>query len=262
MRRCVLPGGRCYGGRVMGARELVLGVALISLAACATVPAPAKPRALTPAERDGLSQTLEPLLTTAGLWRGPADGCAADFGVLEGDLVGVVLMPHAPCRVRLILTEGTLTRLDRATLRALLAHEIAHMQLSHPDARQARADAREQTEKEVKTASRAASTAASFIPGVGGLVSKGIGTARKAVTTAMEMQGTPYLPEEEQAADAMAVTLLNEAEPSSCRALVSLLEERLRAPDEDAWKVWLHAHAVSAERISELAGLCPEGASP
>ena len=245
----------------MGARELVLGVALISLAACATASAPAKPRALTPAERDSLSQTLEPLLMAAGLWRGPADGCAADFGVLEGDLVGVTLTPHAPCRVRLILTEGTMARLDRATLRALLAHEIAHMQLSHPDARQARADAQKHTEKEVKTASRAASKAASFIPGVGGLVSKGIGTARKGVTAVMEMEGTPYLPEEEQAADAMAATLLKEAEGSSCRALASLLEERLRAPEEDAWEAWLHAHPVSAERIEALAGPCPAAAS-
>ena len=246
----------------MGARELVLGVALISLAACATTSAPAKPRALTPAERDSLSQTLDPLLTAAGLWRGPADGCAADFGVVEADLVGVVLMPHAPCRVRLILTEATLARLDRATLRALLAHEIAHMQLSHPDARQARADAKKQTEKDVKTASRAASTAAGFIPGVGGLVKQGIGTARKAVTTAMEMQGTPYLPEEEQAADAMAVTFLNEAEASGCRALTSLLEERLRAPEEVAWESWLKAHPVSAERMEALAGACPAAASP
>jgi hypothetical protein len=246
----------------MGTRELVLAVGLLSLAACATAPDPAKTRALTPAERDSLSQTLEPLLIAAGLWRGPADGCAADFGVVEGDLVGIALMPHAPCRVRLILTEATLARLDRATLRALLAHEIAHMQLSHPDARLARADAKKQTEKEVKTASRAASKAASFIPGVGGLVSKGIGTTRKAVTTAMEMQGTPYLPEEEQAADAMAVTLLNEAEASSCGALISLLEGRLRAPDEDAWEPWLKAHPVSAERIEALAEVCPEGASP
>jgi hypothetical protein len=241
----------------MGARELVLGVALISLAACATAPAPPKPRALTPAERDSLSQTLDPLLTAAGLWRGSADGCAADFGVLEGDLVGVALMPHAPCRVRLILTEGTLARLDRATLRALLAHEIAHMQLSHPDARQARVDAKRQTEKEVKAVSRAASTGASFIPGVGGLVSKGIGTARKGVTAAMEVQGTSYLPEEERAADAMAVTLLNEAEPSSCGALASLLQERLRTPDEGAWEAWLHTHPVSAERIEALAAPCP-----
>ena len=170
-------------------------------------------------------------------------------------------MPHAPCRVRLILTEGTLARLDRVTLRALLAHEIAHMQLSHPDARQARADAQKQTEKEVKTASRATSKAASFIPGVGGLVSKGIGTARKGVTAVMEMGGNPYLPEEEQAADAMAVTLLNEAEPSSCRALTSLLEERLRAPDDAAWQAWLHAHPVSAERIEALAGPCPGASS-
>ena len=175
-------------------------------------------------------------------------------------MVAVVLMPHAPCRVRVILTEGTLTRVDRATLRALLAHEIAHMQLSHPDARQARADAQKQTEKEVKTASSAASKAASFIPGVGGLVSKGISTARKGVTAAMEMGGNPYLPEEEQAADAMAATLLNEAEASSCRALTALLEERLRNPDEEAWEAWLHAHPVSAERIEALSAPCPDTA--
>lgn len=59
----------------------------------------------------------------------------------------------------------TLTALDRAKLRALLAREIAHMQLSHAEARQARADAKKQTEKQVKTASGAASKAASFIPG-------------------------------------------------------------------------------------------------
>ena len=245
----------------MGARELVLGVALVSLAACAIASGPPKPRAVTPAERDSLSQVLEPLLTAAGLWRGPADGCAADFGVVEGDVVAVVLMPHAPCRVRLILTQGTLARLDRATLRALLAHEVAHMQLSHPDARQARADAQKRTEKEVKTASRAASTAASFIPGVGGLVSKGIGTARKGVTAVMEMGGNPYLPEEEEAADAMAVTLLNEAEASSCRALSSLLDARLRAPEQEVWTAWLHVHPVSAERIEALGGSCPGAAS-
>jgi hypothetical protein len=64
-----------------------------------------------------------------------------------GELVGVDLLPDAPCRVRLILTEGTLTRLDSAALRARLAHEIAHMQLGHPDARQARADTQKQTEQ-------------------------------------------------------------------------------------------------------------------
>ncbi len=50
-------------------RDLLLGVALVTLGACATASAPAKARDLTPAERDGLSQVLEPLLTAAGLWR-------------------------------------------------------------------------------------------------------------------------------------------------------------------------------------------------
>jgi predicted Zn-dependent protease len=188
---------------------------------------------------------LEPLLTAAKLWRGPDDGCAAAYAVVEADMIGAEVTPHAPCRVRLILTQVTLTSLDPATVRALLAHEIAHMQLSHPKARQARADAKKQTEKNIKTASSGGSKAVSFIPGVGGLVSKGIGTARKGITTAMEMQGNPYLPEEETAADAMAATLLNAAAPSSCHALIALREDRLRKPDEEAWAPWEDAHPVT-----------------
>jgi predicted Zn-dependent protease len=78
----------------------------------------------------------------------------------------------------------------------------------------------------------------------------------------MEMRGNPYLPEEEQAADAMAVALLNGAEASSCGALVGLLEARQKAPDEDAWEPWLHAHPVSAERIQALAEPCPATEHP
>ncbi|HEX2501264.1 MAG TPA: M48 family metalloprotease [Methylomirabilota bacterium] len=246
----------------MGARELVLGLSLWAAAGCAASQPSAKVGELTPAQRDSLSQILEPLLTAAGLWRGPADGCAAVFGVLEGDTIAVALMPHAPCRVRLVLTQGTLTHLDRATLRALLAHEIAHMQLGHPDARQARADAQKQTEQGVKSASRAASKAVSLIPGVGGLISQGIGTARKATTFAMEMRGNPYLAEEEQAADTMAVRFLNDGELDSCWALADLLEARLRDPGADPWEPWLQGHPVSAERIEALAAPCPRAASP
>lgn len=61
----------------MVARELVLGGALIALAACATAPAPAKPRALTPAERDSLSQILEPLLLEERLRAPNKDAWAA-----------------------------------------------------------------------------------------------------------------------------------------------------------------------------------------
>jgi hypothetical protein len=243
------------------ARELVLGLSLCAVAGCAASPPPAKVGELSQAQRDSVARILEPLLTAAGLWRGPADGCAAAFGVVEGDTIGVALTPHAPCRVRLIVTDETLTRVDRARLRVLLAHEIAHMQLSHPDARQARADAQKQTQQGIKTVSSAGSKAASLIPGIGGLLSKGIGTARKATTVAMEMRGNPYLPEEEQAADAMAAKLLDEGEPGSCRALADLLAERLRVPDEEPWVPWLQAHPVSAERLEALAGPCPPTAS-
>jgi Peptidase family M48 len=209
-------------------RGLALGLGLLALSACATTAEPGKPRELTPAERDSLSQILEPLLTAAGLWRGPVDGCAAAFAVVPDEPIGVEVIPHAPCRVKVVLTEGALTRLDRATLRVVLAHELGHLQLGHEDARQQRAEERKKTEKGVKTASSAASKAASLIPGVGGWVSKGIGTARKAATAAMEAQGHAYLGEEERAADGLAVTYLNDMESSGCRALVTLLAERLR----------------------------------
>ena len=238
-------------------RGFLLGVALVTLGACATASAPAKARDLTLAEHENLSRALEPLLAAAGLWRSPVDGCAALYSVLDADTIGVAVVPHAPCRVKVVVTGGALARIDRSTLRALLAHELAHMQLGHPDARHARSEAQKQQGQEVKAVSRAGSKAASLIPGVGGLISKGIGTARKAATTAMEMHGDAYLPEEEQAADAMAVTLLNQAEGSSCHALSRLLTERLRSPDEDAWTLWLHEHPVSAERIEILAVGCP-----
>jgi Zn-dependent protease with chaperone function len=245
----------------MGLRELTLAAALVPLAACASMQSPPKPHELAASKRASVSGALEPLLTAAKLWRGPEDGCAAAYAVVDLDVIGAAITPHAPCRVRLVLTEASLTTLDPATLRSLLAHEIAHMQLSHPEARQARIDAQKATEKNIKTASSAASKAASFIPGVGGLVSKGIGTARKGVTTAMEMQGTPYLPGEEEAADAMASALLNQAGASTCQVLVTLLEERLRAPDEEAWAPWESAHPVSTERIQALAASCPDPAA-
>ena len=245
----------------MGLWELALAAALASLAACASIQGPPKPHELPAPQRAGVSGALEPLLTAAKLWRGSDDGCAAAYSVVEADVIGAEVTPHAPCRVRLVLTEVTPTTLDPATLRALLAHEIAHMQLSHPQARQARADAKKQTEKNIKPASSGVSKAVSFIPGVGGLVSKGIGTARKGVTTAMEMQGTPFLPEEEAAADAMAVTLLNAADASSCHALIGLLEERLRKPDEEAWARWEDVRPVTVERIAALDGPCPDPAA-
>jgi predicted Zn-dependent protease len=168
-----------------------------------------------------------------------------------------LVTPHAPCRVKLVLTRGALTRLDRETLRVVLAHDLAHLQLGHPDARAQRDEERKETQKQVKTATGAASKAVSFIPGVGGLISKGIGTARKATTAVMEMHGNPYLPEEEHAADAQTMTYLATAQSSGC-ALAALLRTRLRAASEDAWTLWVHEHPVSPERIAGVAERCPE----
>jgi hypothetical protein len=68
----------------------------------------------------------------------------------------------------------------------MLSHEIAHLQLGHADALQARAEAKKQTEQGVKTASRAASKAVGFIPGIGGFISSGIGATRQVATAVME----------------------------------------------------------------------------
>jgi predicted Zn-dependent protease len=97
----------------------------------------------------------------------------------------------------------------------------------------------------------------SFIPVVGGFVGKGISTAQKATTAAMEAHGNPYLPEEEHAADAQTVKYLGQAGASEC-ALAKLLRERIRSSTEDAWTLWVHQHPVTAERLAPLAGPCPE----
>jgi len=254
-------GGARVVFRIAGAGVRALGFG-VALAACAAAPDAGKARELTPAERDSLSQVLEPLLTAAGLWRGAADGCASAFEVVDGEAVDALVTPHAPCRVKLILTEGALTRLDRATLRVVLAHELAHLVLGHPDARHEREEERKKTEKTVKSATRAGSKAVSLIPGVGGWISKGIGTARKAATAAMEAHGNPYLPEEERAADERAVTYLNEVESAGCGVLAMLIEERFRDSAEDAWTLWLQEHPVSAERAEALTALCPGRRDP
>ena len=239
----------------MGLRELALAAALASLAACASTQGPPKPHELPAPQRAGVSGAFEPLLTAAKLWRGPDDGCAAAYGVVEADVIGAAVTPHAPCRVRLVLTEVTLTTLDPATLRALLAHEIAHMQLSHPEARQARADAQKATEKNIKTASSAASKAVSFIPGVGGLVSKGIGTAQEGRHRGDGDAGHA-LPARGGAGGGRHGRHAPRTRPqaSSCHALIGF-EERLRKPDEEAWAPWEDAHPVTAERIAALATL-------
>jgi len=242
------------------AMALVLALALATLAGCAGASRPPKPRDAAAAERDTLSAALNPLLTAAGLWHDSAGGCPAAFAVVEGDVVGLHLAPHAPCRVKLIVTEATLGRLDRATLTALLAHEVAHLQLGHPDARQARGEAREATQRNVRTARRAGGTAAGFIPGVGPLVSKAIGTAGKAQDAAAKAEGNPYLADEEVAADALAVKLLASVEGSSCRALVVLVDERPDAGDEAMWARWRHDHPASRERTEAFAALCPQTA--
>ena len=87
----------------MGARALVLRRWrwCVRIRRVRTSAGPAQAAGAHPGRAGSLSQVLEPLLTAAGLWRGPADGCAAAFGVVEGEPIGAEVIPHAPCRVKL-----------------------------------------------------------------------------------------------------------------------------------------------------------------
>lgn len=240
-----------------GRRALGLALALGAVAACATAPDPAKTQELTAAEQAAVSEALIPLLTTAGLWQASSPGCPIKFEPVDTEGVDVELTPHAPCRVRLELGRAALG-LDRDSLRALLAHELAHLQLGHPDTRLAREKSREETQKNVRTARKAASKGLGLIPGVGGLIGKGVGAAGKAADAAAALAAHAYLPEEERAADALAGTLLDAAGPGGCRALTALLEARLRAPDDAAWTPWTTEHPVDAGRVEAFAGACKE----
>jgi hypothetical protein len=234
-----------------------VAVALGAVAACATAPDPAKTRELTAAEQAAVSEVLVPLLAAAGLWQAAGPGCPIKFEPVDTDGVDVELTPHAPCRVRLTLGRAALG-LERDSLRALLAHELAHLQLGHPDARLTREKSREETQKSVRAARKADTKGLGFIPGVGGLIGKGVGAAGKAADAAAALAAHAYLPEEERAADVLAGTLLDAAGPGGCRALTALLEARLRAPDDAAWTPWITEHPVDAGRSSAFADACQE----
>src|SRR4030095_4351544 len=87
-------------------------VTLALLSSCATAPPkpPARPAIQTPArteaDRFRVSAALAPLLRTAGVWRGPEDGCAVGLGILPLKHIKLGVGPHPTCRFSLLLPEG------------------------------------------------------------------------------------------------------------------------------------------------------------
>ncbi len=93
-------------------------LALALLSGCATAPPPKppvrpaiQPRAPTEDDRFKISAALAPLLLTAGVWRGPEDGCAVGLGILPMKRINLGVAPHPTCRFSLIVTEGALAQL-------------------------------------------------------------------------------------------------------------------------------------------------------
>jgi Zn-dependent protease with chaperone function len=174
-------------------------------------------RAASGAEASLLGAALTPLLDELGYERPRAAGdCRVGVAVLPSPVINASTGPGSttPCTwFRLIVTEGTLARLPVAMLRAILAHELGHVQLRHGEARHERG--------------------------------AGAGLFRP-FTRAFDR-------EEEAAADRFAVELLRRLEPrypGACVALVyvfALLAEQPGGPAR-----WLATHP-SPDRRAEVA---------
>ena len=235
--------------------RLVLCSLLAVLAsACATTRVkPAPLRAATDDERRTVTQALGPLLVTAGLWRGPSDGCAVALAVQPVPVINLGVAPHRECRFALVVTEGALKNLTPAELRAGLAHEIGHVEAGHFAARAQRRAAETQTRKEIEEQGPTRNPATA-IPLIGPLIAVGIATSQGVAEAKADAQYRSYDREEEYAADRYALDLLARlpGDPPACLGLVTLLE-RLQAQGGTRIK----DHPLPAERAKAARERCP-----
>jgi Peptidase family M48 len=210
-------------------------VTLALLSGCATAPPkpPARPavqpRAPTEDDRFRVSAALAPLLRTAGVWRGPEDGCAVGLGILPLKHINLGVAPHPTCRFSLLVTEGALSALPPEELRAALAHELGHVELEHAMARRAR---RQQERGAGPMLSREPAELAKF---------------------------RAYDRDEERAADRYAVDLLNRlpGDGTRCRALAALLQRLDRAGRRADRENWLSTHPSPRSRLEAIKEICP-----
>jgi Zn-dependent protease with chaperone function len=146
-----------------------------------------------------------------------------------------------------LVTRGAVAQNDRCFLMGLVAHEMAHDILKHPEAIARTSDTASVVSLLLGTA------AGAFVPGAGYLVSGAAGLGLKAYSRAQESE-----------ADALAVKLLRDAGKPEW-ALRYALGHLRRQGGADRGGGWLSTHPALAERIeaqpplnlAEVRQMCP-----
>src|SRR2546426_4169623 len=178
------------------ASVLLLGLLWLFAAGCATsAPQRATPREASAEERRTIAGLLVPLLVTAGIWSGPADGCAAALAVLPSQAINLGVGPHPQCKFALVVTEAALKTLPPEELQAALAHELGHVQLGHFTARRERRAEERKTREEINEKSSAGALGA--IPLIGPLLAVGMMGTQMAADAVVEGKYRAYDREEE-----------------------------------------------------------------
>jgi hypothetical protein len=238
-----------------------IAVGALAASGCATTAPRTGPPTIRPATQPEMRQVataLVPLLSAAGIWRGPRDGCAAAVGVLVESSINVGVALHDKCKLSLLFTEGALQDLDLIELQGALAHEIGHVQLGHLSARRARRAAERKERERLEEGAATTVGVAAAIPIVGPLIALGVAGTHAVVDTVKEGEFRGYDRGEEREADRFALTLLDAIprHPARCRALVALLERLDRESSRPAWARWLSTHPSPTERLEVARSLC------
>ena len=229
---------------------------------CATTaPAPPRPstRDATAEERAVIARLLVPLLITSGIWRGPADGCAAALGILPSPAINLSVGPNPQCKFSLVITETAYNTLSHDELRAALAHEIGHVQLGHFAARKERRVAEKKARDEISEKSTTAGAAVTAIPIIGPILAIGVAGSQMVSEQNVQYQYRAYDREEELAADRYGQDLLELVigRVRACAAEVTLLDRLVKVPAARSWSAWVDAHPQPAERLKMAREACP-----
>ena len=233
-----------------------MGLLWLCAAGCATSTLQrATSRQATEEERRALAGLLVPLLVTASLWSGPADGCAAALAILPSPAINLGVGPHPQCKFALVVTETALKTLPPGELQAALAHELGHVQLGHFAARRERRAEEKKTREEINE--RGSALAA--IPLIGPLLAVGVMGTQIASDTAVEGQYRAYDREDELTADRLALDILERVvgRADGCRATMAILDRLRRERSTRVFSAWLSTHPSPADRLKAVNELCP-----